>query len=279
MTSIGFKEWYFEEYNYKISNDDTLENLVEYIRKFMDSMTTDNDILKTYFDYNKYVSDLIRCDDYEVYRLVSNGRFLKYEESFHDISYNYDSDNFNSNSIICHEKCIIFKKVEESVKILQTRIQQYEDQVKSLKEIIANRNKIIAKYEDKIANKEGAFPEYKSDKYGYEGYIQYFEDRECYGLYIKYCKGRNNIYKYVRVYGSWDNYERGYDLYQLLQDEGDTLSKCNCSVYFIVLDESIPYGKYTYKFKKDDQWIEPREDELREKDKDGNYNNILFVHD
>jgi hypothetical protein len=110
MASTIFKEWYYEEYSYKISNDDTVEILVEYIRKFIDGIIPNNNILKTYFDYNTYVSDLIRCDNYEVYRLVSNGRFLKYEESFHDIFYNYDSDNFNSNSIICHEKCIIFKK-------------------------------------------------------------------------------------------------------------------------------------------------------------------------
>jgi hypothetical protein len=49
-------------------------------------------------------------------------------------------------------------------------------------------------------------------------------------------------------------------------------------VYFIVLDESIPYGKYTYKFKKGDEWIEPDKNEVKEKDKDGNYNNVLFVH-
>jgi hypothetical protein len=136
-----FKEWYFKEYNYKISNDDTLENLVEYIRKFMDSMTTDNDILKTCFDYNSYVMGLISDDNYEVYRLVSNNRFLKYKESFHDISYEGYDDNFNSNHIIYNEKCIIFKKVEARVKI-----KSLEDEIASLKA----HNEVLQKKLDTI---------------------------------------------------------------------------------------------------------------------------------
>ena len=36
--------------------------------------------------------------------------------------------------------------------------------------------------------------------------------------------------------------------------------------------------KYLYKLKKDGAWIEPTEGELRIKDKNGNWNNVLFVH-
>jgi len=161
---------------------------------------------------------------------------------------------------------------KEKVERLERRIQLYEEQVKNFNEIIANRNLII---ENK---KEAAFEDYKSHKEGYEGYIEYFEDKDCYGLYIKYYEGRDNLYENITVNGSWDNYERSYDLYQLLKDNGDNLSKHNSSVYFIILDHDIPYGKYTYKFKKNDQWIEPSENEVREKDNHGNYNNVLFVH-
>ena len=124
-----------------LENDDTIEILVEYVRKFMDSITTDNNILKTCFDYNTYVSSLIRCENYELYRLVSKNRFLKYEESFHDISYEYYDDNFNINNIVCHEKCIIFKKVEA-----QTKIKSLEDEIASLKE----RNELLQKKLDTI---------------------------------------------------------------------------------------------------------------------------------
>jgi hypothetical protein len=127
-------------------------------------------------------------------------------------------------------------------------------------------------------NKEAPFQNFKSYKDAYEGYIQYFEEQDCYGLYIKYYEGRDNIYENVTLYGSWDNYERQYDLYQLLKDRGNLLAEYNSSMYFIILDKDIPYGKYTYKFKKGDEWIEPTDDELRQKDKDGNYNNVLFVH-
>ena len=129
-------------------------------------------------------------------------------------------------------------------------------------------------------NKE-AFQDYKSHKDGYEGYIEYYEDEDCYNLCIKYYKGRDNIYENVTVYGYWDNYANEYKMYQLLEDKGDMLSKYNTSVYYIKFPEGedcILYGKYTYKFKKGEQWIEPTDDELREKDKDGNYNNVLFVH-
>ena len=161
---------------------------------------------------------------------------------------------------------------KEKVERLERRIQLYEEQVKSLNLVISGLKSIIADKEACV------FEDYKSHKEGYEGYLEYFEDKDCYGLYIKYYEGRDNIYEDITVYGSWDNYERSYDLYQLLKDKGDNLSKHNSSVYFIILDDHIPYGKYTYKFKKGDQWIEPSENELKEKDKHGNYNNVLFVH-
>lgn len=232
----SFKKWYEEISNYKITEIDLLEDLADYCMEKINTLT-DNNILKSYFNYDIYVSNLIQNYDYDVYRINRNNNFIKYEKNhpFYGIIYDDEEEE-----VISDQQFIIFK-----------------------------RN----------VYKRNNFQDYKSDKESYEGYLQYFEDKDCYGLFIKYCEGRNNIYEYVTVYGSWDNYERGYDLYQLLQDEGDTLSKSNCSVYFVVLDESIPYGKYTYKFKKGDQWIEPSENEVREKDRDGNFNNVLFVHD
>ncbi len=37
-------------------------------------------------------------------------------------------------------------------------------------------------------------------------------------------------------------------------------------------------GIYRYKLKKGDEWIEPKEDELREKDEAGNWNNLITIH-
>lgn len=159
---------------------------------------------------------------------------------------------------------------KNKVKILEERIKNYEEQVKRLKDLI--------NYQLSITKKGEAFCDYKSLKDGYEGYLQYDDSSLSYNLFIKYYEGRDNKFKNTYVYGSWDNYDTPYELCQLLEDNGDNLSKFNSSVYYIELDDEINYGKYTYKFKRGGEWIEPSENELKEKDKDGNYNNVLFVH-
>ena len=187
------------------------------------------------------------------------------------------------NKILKELKEIILKDTISIDKFLLKSSEFY----KRLLEEAKNQNKILEEKNFSYKNleyknkKASGFEDYKSHKEGYEGYIEYFEDEDedCYNLYIKYYEGRDNIYENTTVYGSWDNYERAYDLYQLLEDKGELLSKYNSSVYYIKLEEFIPYGKYTYKFKKGDAWIEPTNNELTEKDKDGNYNNLLFVHD
>jgi len=148
------------------------------------------------------------------------------------------------------------------------KLQKDNDELKRIKDKFENAL-------DEITN----IKQYKSINEFYEGSIKYFEDQDdledemyysTYRLYIKYYHTIDNIFENYILYGSWDNYQTSYKLYQLLDD--------NSSVFYIKLYEKLLYGKYTYKFKKNDKWIEPSEDELREKDTDGNYNNILFVH-
>jgi hypothetical protein len=95
--------------------------------------------------------------------------------------------------------------------------------------------------------------------------------------------GYVNIYMYAfnesestkydgyKVYGSWDNWKNPYEIISL-----DFLYDDN-KAWIIELPEKY-IGKYYYKLKKDGAWIEPTEDELRIKDENGNWNNVIFIH-
>lgn len=76
-------------------------------------------------------------------------------------------------------------------------------------------------------------------------------------------------YRDYMVVGSWDNWANIYPLF-LHQGFGWGI---------LYNDISILLGKNHYKLKKDGAWLEPSDCELREKDKNGNWNNVLFVHE
>ena len=76
-------------------------------------------------------------------------------------------------------------------------------------------------------------------------------------------------YSNYTVVGSWDNWANAYPLFLHVD--------CGWGIFYN--DISILLGKNHYKLKNDSKWIEPSEDELREKDNNGNWNNVLFVHE
>ena len=76
-------------------------------------------------------------------------------------------------------------------------------------------------------------------------------------------------YTNYSVIGSWDNWTNTYPLF-LRKDYG-------WGIFY--KDISLLLGIHHYKLKNGAIWIEPSENELREKDTNGNWNNVLFVHE
>lgn len=98
----------------------------------------------------------------------------------------------------------------------------------------------------------------------------------------------NKDHNNCEVWGSWNKWKSGYIL--LKSEESDELSKYWWYIKFPniddfdnnleeYVDQQMPkYGKYHYKLKKNGEWIEPTENDLREKDSDGNWNLVIFIH-
>lgn len=74
------------------------------------------------------------------------------------------------------------------------------------------------------------------------------------------------------VYGEWDDWKTPHFTHVAdLGEEG--------IFYCIIIDINIPLGKWHYKIKLNNIWIEHSENQLREKDNNGNWNNVIFIHD
>ena len=76
-------------------------------------------------------------------------------------------------------------------------------------------------------------------------------------------------YSNYSVLGSWDNWANTYPLF--------LNSACGWGIFYN--DISILLGINHYKLRHENKWLEPSENELRKKDKNGNWNNVLFVHE
>jgi len=105
---------------------------------------------------------------------------------------------------------------------------------------------------------------YNSPEDYYTGLINYSEGK----LIIRFNADKQD-YSNSIVCGSWDNWNNNYALHQ---------TDIGWVIYFD--DINIKLGKYQYKIMISDcKWLEPGENELRERDNNGNWNNIIFIHE
>lgn len=73
-----------------------------------------------------------------------------------------------------------------------------------------------------------------------------------------------------QIFGSWDNWTTGYSLQSFQRNEE--------TVFFIQLSHEIKLGKYTFKLKENEKWLDIRDEHLFQKDEKGNLNYVVFVH-
>jgi hypothetical protein len=113
-----------------------------------------------------------------------------------------------------------------------------------------------------------------------KGKVHYTEDEDCcptgyINIYMyNFKENESTKYKGYEAYGSWDNWDKPCEIISWdFKYYGNTK-------WIIELPEKyVKLGKkYLYKLKKDGAWIEPTEDELRIKDENGNWNNVIFIH-
>jgi hypothetical protein len=82
-------------------------------------------------------------------------------------------------------------------------------------------------------------------------------------------------YNGYEVYGSWDDWKNPYEVMDWIH----FIYQENRAWIIEIPEKYIEIGKkYFYKLKKDGVWIEPTEGELRIKDENGNWNNVIFIH-
>lgn len=154
---------------------------------------------------------------------------------------------------------LFVKKLIETNKKIQGSIDESFDIINTLQEKI-----------DEIQNDEEYHLQYKSNTDKWTGRIV----NESLSLYILFEEKYNSIYYDYEVWGSWNNWTSGFELqyYKSIDDKNIWLIEFNSK-------KELPnLGKYHYKFKKNGEWIEPTENDLREKDEYGNWNYVIFIH-
>lgn len=158
---------------------------------------------------------------------------------------------------------IFIKKLIEKNKKFQGSIEESFDIIHTLQEKI-----------DEIQNKSEYSEEnikvYKSDTDRWTGRII----EESLSLYILFQEKFNSIFWDCEVWGSWNNWTSASELlhYKSIDDKNIWL------IEFSTKEDLPKLGKYYYKLKKNGEWIEPNENDLREKDENGNWNFVIFIH-
>lgn len=88
-------------------------------------------------------------------------------------------------------------------------------------------------------------------------------------------KDRQKFEEGIEVWTSWNNWKKPYELLDNIINDGSVYTT---GIGFDYGEELPKFGKHHYKLKKNGIWIEPPEDLLREKDKNGIWNNVIFIH-
>lgn len=88
----------------------------------------------------------------------------------------------------------------------------------------------------------------------------------------KYEENEPTKYSDCELYGSWDDWQTPYTF-----SVKDFISEGNTSWTLEIDEKYYSPGVNYYKIKKDGEWIEPSDCDLRVKDETGNWNNLLFI--
>jgi hypothetical protein len=139
-------------------------------------------------------------------------------------------------------------------------------------ETLLGKNKdLITEYNAMLSYEPPETP-FKSPKDYYEGLL----DQTNAILVIKYQPEESFKNTELKIYCSWNNWLIGYDVNHYKDNDTDE-EFLYINLFEEDLDE-VEQGKYHYKFKNGDLWIEPTESDLKEQ-KDGIWNNVLFIHE
>jgi hypothetical protein len=146
---------------------------------------------------------------------------------------------------------------------LETNKKLYEEELTALKQKLAAKTNELSVCALQQTNPKHS---YKSEKDRLEGL---YENGE---LILEYHEDSENYPTSYEVYGSWNNWEKGYPLLY------DTSLRCSFISFDVEDQQNLQMGKHQYKYKHEGEWIEPAEGTAVEKDSEGNVNAIVFIH-
>ena len=159
---------------------------------------------------------------------------------------------------------------ESKGKEIELRKTVEEDTITLLKKQIENMNKKYKELES-FANKVCKENEKLKSIFDAEYYnigLAYYDFPDEKWSAITLFNNTTKDYTDICVKGSWDNWEKEYKL---------ELSTDN-KYWYIQLDFIPKEGTYNYKLKKGGEWIELLEFDIKQKSKDGSWNNVIHIH-